>query len=60
MEKEDRYREARRWYAADRNVTTLTEIIAMFERVQSGTSADAGTAEYSLPTAAPVQVARQA
>lgn len=32
MEKADRYREARRWYARDRGRTTLDEVVALMEQ----------------------------
>ncbi|MEO6878414.1 MAG: thioredoxin family protein [Gemmatimonadaceae bacterium] len=36
MSKDDRYREIRRWYARDRGVTTLDEVIGILERRSSG------------------------
>ncbi|MEO6525354.1 MAG: thioredoxin family protein [Gemmatimonadaceae bacterium] len=35
LEKADRYREVRRWYARDRGRTTLEEVVAMLERAAS-------------------------
>lgn len=32
LEKTDRYREVRRWYARDRGATTLAEVVALLER----------------------------
>lgn len=36
LEKDDRYREVRRWYARDRGRTTLEEIVTLLERVAGG------------------------
>jgi hypothetical protein len=36
LEKADRYREIRRWYARDRGLTTLDEIVRLMEGVASG------------------------
>lgn len=44
LEKSDRYREARTWYARDRGRTTLEEVVAMMERA-------AGRRRAELPTA---------
>jgi hypothetical protein len=38
LEKADRYREIRRWYARDRALTTLEEVVALMERVTSDQS----------------------
>jgi hypothetical protein len=35
FDKADRYREIRRWYARDRGLTTLEEVVALMERVAS-------------------------
>jgi Thioredoxin len=35
LDKADRYREIRRWYARDRGLTTLEEIVSLMERVVS-------------------------
>lgn len=39
MSKEDRYRELRRWYARDRGVTTLDEVIGILEHRSEGLQA---------------------
>ncbi len=35
LEKADRYREIRRWYARDRALTTLEEVVSLMERVSN-------------------------
>lgn len=39
LSKEDRYREVRRWYARDRGLTTLQEIVTMVESVAAARQA---------------------
>ena len=39
LEKAERYREIRRWYARDRALTTLEEVVALMERAASDQSA---------------------
>jgi hypothetical protein len=38
LEKADRYREIRRWYARDRGLTTLEEIVSLMERAAANTA----------------------
>jgi Thioredoxin len=45
LDKADRYREIRRWYARDRGLTTLEELVALMERATADSSKDEGPAE---------------
>lgn len=40
MEKEDRYREVRRWYARDRGATILAEFVELLERAAASSNSD--------------------